>query len=97
PGGVDEYLRLIDDEDGVVGANKNDAGSGAASVGASRGQQSEPGRQSGAGPHSNASALSGAQRHALGKEANALERRLEKLAAQIEQLQTQMGEHDPGD
>lgn len=97
PGGVDEYLRLIDDEDGAVLAHKNDAGSGAASVGASRGQQSEPGRQSGAGPHSNASALSGAQRHALGKEANALERRLEKLAAQIEQLQTQMGEHDPGD
>lgn len=97
PGGVDEYLRLIDDEDSPVLAHKNDAGSGAASVGASRGQQSEPGRQSGAGPHSNASALSGAQRHALGKEANALERRLEKLAAQIEQLQTQMGEHDPGD
>lgn len=98
PGGVDEYLRLIADEDGPVLAHNTTVASAAPRGEVDPGQRGQSGRQNGAGQRADGgAALSGAQRHALGKEANALERRLDKLAAQIEQLQTQMGEHDPGD
>ncbi|MDO5721484.1 MAG: ABC-F family ATP-binding cassette domain-containing protein [Actinomycetaceae bacterium] len=78
PGGVEEYLRLVDGED--ERAVSVPASSSSPSVASSDG-----------------GGLSGAERHALAKEANALERKLDKLKQETDQVHAQMASHDPSD
>lgn len=56
-----------------------------------------PGPSSGTRKESAGEGVSGARRHALNKEANALERRLDKVLAQQAELQAQLAAHDPAD
>ena len=82
PGGVDEYLRLLE---------RSRAGAGATSTGA-------PTEASGAvGGETSGSGLDGAGLRAAKKELGALERRISKLTGQIEALDKKMTEHDPAD
>jgi ATPase subunit of ABC transporter with duplicated ATPase domains len=82
PGGVDEYLRLLE---------RSRAGAGATSTGA-------PTEASGAvGGETSGSGLDGAELRAAKKELGALERRISKLTGQIEALDKKMTEHDPAD
>jgi ATPase subunit of ABC transporter with duplicated ATPase domains len=82
PGGVDEYLRLLE---------RSRAGAGATSTGA-------PTEASGAvGGETSGGGLDGAELRAAKKELGALERRISKLTSQIEALDKKMTEHDPAD
>jgi ATPase subunit of ABC transporter with duplicated ATPase domains len=82
PGGVDEYLRLLE---------RSRAGAGATSTGA-------PTEASGAvGGETSGGGLDGAELRAAKKELGALERRISKLTGQIEALDKKMTEHDPAD
>lgn len=82
PGGVDEYLRLLE---------RARAGAGASSTGA-------PTEASGAvGGETSGGGLDGAELRAAKKELGALERRISKLTGQIEALDKKMTEHDPAD
>ena len=82
PGGVDEYLRLLE---------RSRAGAGATSTGA-------PTEASGAvGGETSGGGLDGAGLRAAKKELGALERRISKLTGQIEALDKKMTEHDPAD
>jgi ATPase subunit of ABC transporter with duplicated ATPase domains len=82
PGGVDEYLRLLE---------RSRAGAGAPSTGA-------PTESSGAvGGETSGGGLDGAELRAAKKELAALERRISKLTGQIEALDKKMVEHDPAD
>jgi ATPase subunit of ABC transporter with duplicated ATPase domains len=82
PGGVDEYLRLLE---------RARAGAGATSTGS-------PTEASGAvGGETSGGGLDGAELRAAKKELGALERRISKLTGQIETLDKKMTEHDPAD
>jgi len=82
PGGVDEYLRLLE---------RSRAGAGAVTTGA-------PTEASGAvGGEVAPSGLDGAALRAAKKELGALDRRISKLTGQIEALEKKMAEHDPAD
>jgi ATPase subunit of ABC transporter with duplicated ATPase domains len=82
PGGVDEYLRLLE---------RARAGAGATSTGS-------PTEASGAvGGETSGGGLDGAELRAAKKELGALERRISKLTGQIEALDKKMTEHDPAD
>ena len=82
PGGVDEYLRLLE---------RSRAGAGATSTGA-------PTEASGAvGGETSGGGLDGAELRAAKKELGALERRISKLTGQIDALDKKMTEHDPAD
>ncbi len=82
PGGVDEYLRL---------RNAQDSAEVAASTRVT--SATEP---AGARPEQG-SALSGAERQALQKESNAVERKLSRIGEQIDKLEAQLHEIDPQD
>jgi ATPase subunit of ABC transporter with duplicated ATPase domains len=82
PGGVDEYLRLLE---------RARAGAGATSTGS-------PTEASGAvGGETSGGGLDGAELRAAKKELGALERRISKLTGQIETLDKKMTAHDPAD
>ncbi|WP_431837710.1 ABC-F family ATP-binding cassette domain-containing protein [Cellulomonas sp. Y8] len=82
PGGVDEYLRLLE---------RSRSGAGAVATGA-------PTEASGAvGGEVAPSGLDGAELRAAKKELGALDRRISKLTGQIEALEKKMAEHDPAD
>jgi ATPase subunit of ABC transporter with duplicated ATPase domains len=82
PGGVDEYLRLLE---------RARAGAGATATGS-------PTEASGAvGGETSGGGLDGAELRAAKKELGALERRISKLTGQIEALDKKMTEHDPAD
>lgn len=82
PGGVDEYLRLLE---------RSRSGAGAVATGA-------PTEASGAvGGEVAPSGLDGAELRAAKKELGALDRRIAKLTGQIEALEKKMAEHDPAD
>lgn len=82
PGGVDEYLRLL--ERARAGAGSTATGSPTEASGAVGGETSGGG-------------LDGAGLRAAKKELGALERRISKLTGQIEALDKKMAEHDPAD
>lgn len=82
PGGVDEYLRLLE---------RSRSGSGPVATGA-------PTEASGAvGGEVAPSGLDGAELRAAKKELGALDRRISKLTGQVEALEKKMAEHDPAD
>ena len=81
PGGVDEYLKLRAQQDRA----RTKAGTSGAST------DSAPG---GATPQS---ALSGAELRAVTKEIGAIDRKLKKLASQIEQVHAKLAAHDQSD
>jgi len=82
PGGVDEYLRLLE---------RSRSGAGSVATGA-------PTESSGAvGGEVAPSGLDGAELRAAKKELGALDRRISKLTGQVEALEKKMAEHDPAD
>jgi ATPase subunit of ABC transporter with duplicated ATPase domains len=81
PGGVDEYLRLLE---------RSRAGAGATTTGA-------PTEATGGAGASATTGLDGAELRAAKKELGALERRIAKITGQIEALDKKMTEHDPAD
>ena len=81
PGGVDEYLRLLE---------RSRAGAGATTTGA-------PTEATGGAGASATTGLDGAELRAAKKELGALERRIAKITGQIETLDKKMTEHDPAD
>jgi ABC transport system ATP-binding/permease protein len=90
PRGVDQYLEL----------RRAAAGRGAADGGVSRPAAPSSGletRPPAAGAPRPAPALSGADRRSAEKELAAVDRRLEKLQAQIAQVHERMARHDQGD
>jgi ATPase subunit of ABC transporter with duplicated ATPase domains len=82
PGGVDEYLRLRVAESAAAGSRKASSSASSSSAGAD--DDAAPG-------------LSGAQRRAAQKEVTSIERRLAKLAGEVDELHRRMAEHDQGD
>ncbi|WP_300267036.1 ABC-F family ATP-binding cassette domain-containing protein [Microbacterium sp.] len=84
PGGVDEYLRLRANAQSAPGAP-------ASSTGSATGAGSGPGRESGT-PRLEGAALRAAQ-----KELAALERKIQKLTAQIDQAKHALVDHDQSD
>ncbi|GAA4477614.1 ABC-F family ATP-binding cassette domain-containing protein [Microbacterium panaciterrae] len=85
PGGVDEYLRLREREDATA---KGIAGSGSVLPAAAG---------SGSGSGSGEPALAGAERRTAEKELAALERRMQKLAQQIDAAKRSLADHDQAD
>lgn len=81
PGGVDEYLRLLEHH---RGGNPVQTGAPTEATGGA------PAAAGGTG-------LDGAELRAAKKELGALERRISKLTGQIEALDRSMAEHDPAD
>ncbi|MBD3780504.1 ABC-F family ATP-binding cassette domain-containing protein [Cellulomonas sp. ES6] len=81
PGGVDEYLRLLEHH---RGGNPVQTGAPTEATGGA------PAAAGGTG-------LDGAELRAAKKELGALERRISKLTGQIEALDRTMAEHDPAD
>ncbi|QZN86301.1 ABC-F family ATP-binding cassette domain-containing protein [Cellulomonas sp. C5510] len=81
PGGVDEYLRLLEHH---RGGNPVQTGAPTEATG---GAPAAPG----------GTGLDGAELRAAKKELGALERRISKLTGQIEALDRTMAEHDPAD
>lgn len=95
PGGVEEYLRLSAE----VSSGEADLSSSTSAGDASNGNT-----PAGDGPtHNRATAssvsaeLSGAQAHALRKDLNAIERKLDRVGKQVEKLHQKMADHDPSD
>lgn len=85
PGGVDEYLKLRDAEERAVEA----------AVPLSQ-QTSTPQKAEGA-PAAGALALGGAERRAVEKEQQSVERRIAKLEGEIKKLHARMADHDQSD
>lgn len=82
PGGVDQYLKLAH---GVQGVQKPaTTAETAASAAGQAAQQTRP-------------ALDGAQRRAYEKECSAIERKLERLGGQLQDLLARMAEHNQSD
>ncbi|GAB3044219.1 ABC-F family ATP-binding cassette domain-containing protein [Sediminivirga luteola] len=96
PGGVDEYLRLrADSETGRPG--DADAGGGGQSVAAAPGSGSASDAASGSGTGGGCLKPGSAEHRAAGKEAAAIERKMERLEQQVAALQEEMAAHDPAD
>ena len=88
PRGVDQYLELRKASAGAsVGPAVSSSGAGAAA-----------GAPAGAGaPHAPAPTLAGAERRTAEKELSSIDRRLEKLAAEIARLHERLAVHDQSD
>lgn len=82
PGGVDEYLQLRREQD------SDPAGRSAAAA---------PGVVKPVNGDSTSAELTGAQRRAIQKEAASIERRLDKLAAEVADLHRRIADHDQSD
>jgi ATPase subunit of ABC transporter with duplicated ATPase domains len=98
PGGVDEYLRLLQrtaDAGGRGGAAGGGAG-GARDAGTG-GAPSAGDPSSGAPGEAGRAASSAAEQRAARKELAAVERRLSRLTAELADLDRAMTEHDPAD
>ncbi|MDW4571282.1 ABC-F family ATP-binding cassette domain-containing protein [Microbacterium sp. M3] len=93
PGGVDEYLRLRERERSAGPATSKATDAGAPAAGSSA---EERGVSRSSTP-SATPALAGAELRAAQKEVTALERRLEKLEAQIAAARTALADHDQSD
>lgn len=89
PGGVDEYLKLSEEEQAGVGQ------SGAAPTGSPTRADADAAPAPAASTPG--SELSGAERRALEKEVSAAERKIAKLDAEIQQLHAKMAAHDQTD
>ena len=90
PGGVDEYLRLrAAQERGRAASAAGSPGGGSATVSGSA-APAHPGGGS-------APVLTGADRRAIEKETQSIERRLSKLGAEIDAVHAQMAVHDHSD
>ena len=87
PGGVDEYLRLV--EGGRASRHATDAAAGAAT--------GTPSPAAASPKHAETSGLTNAERQCLRKEAASLERRIDTARKRAEELERAMATIDPTD
>ena len=96
PGGVDDYLRMI--EDAQRNASSNGSQQGAQSAASSNAKSGQNSASTDAADSAEAAPkLSGKEYHEASRRVNAIERKLAKLEEQKTQLETSMAEHDPTD
>ena len=91
PGGVDQYLKVVDELDAAASARRAEAGpssGGASPASSSSSKKAQPGAASG---------MSNAERQRLKKEVASLERKMDTRRARIEELEAGMFDIDPTD
>ena len=98
PGGVDEYLRLLDARDRARTAAKSEKPkAGAADPRAGSGSASSAGRSKDRTSERREAALSRAEEYSLKKELASTERKLDTLGTKADAIRAEMKETDPSD